>query len=344
MDPGPLVTIVTPTYNHQLYIAQCIESALRQSHRAWEQIIIDDGSTDGTAAIVSGYQDPRIRYEHQANQGPFGLAKTYNRALSLARGELIAILEGDDYWPANKLSALIPAFKDEDVVLAYGEREDVDARGRKQRRKTDTARLREGLDDSILSNSPVGSTTRYMLLEEGRSLVHPCTVIIRRKALERIGGFQYVPGLPLTDYPTFLELSLTGKFFFTSQTMGYLRRHQRSITVCHLRTIHEAVSKFAGEFLEKHADTLSLSLAERSGMEKSWRDADDRLHFYEGRMLLLRESWSDARTQFRLASSSKSTKVRAAALAGWLLSLFHRNMEPLMRLGGRSDLRIAAGE
>jgi glycosyltransferase involved in cell wall biosynthesis len=344
MNLDPLVTIITPTYNHEPYIASCIDSLLRQTYQAWEQIVVDDGSTDGTGKTVSAYRDPRIRYVYQTNQGPFELAKTYNRALALARGALVAMLEGDDCWPADKLSALVPAFQDEAVVLAYGEREDIDAKGRKQRRKTDTARQREHLPDSILFNNPVGSTTRYMLLHDGRSLVHPCTVIVRKRALEEIGGFQYVSGLPLTDYPTFLELSVAGKFYFTRQTMGYLRRHQRSITACHGWTIHEAVSKFAGQFLEKHAETVVLSPAERFRMENSWRAAEDRLHFSEGRVLLLQKSWPEARNQFRLASSSRSAKVRGAAFAGWFLSLLHMDIEPLMRLGGRTDLRATVGE
>jgi glycosyltransferase involved in cell wall biosynthesis len=344
MPDHPLVSVITLTYNHEQFIGTCIKSVLQQTYANWEQIIIDDGSTDDTAKIISNYRDPRIRYERQANRGPFELAKTYNRALSLARGDLIAILEGDDYWPADKLSTLVPAFQDVDVVLAYGERQDIDAQGRKQRRKTSTAHQRENLPDSIFFNSPVGSTTRYMLLEEGRALVHPCTVLMRAEALERIGGFQYVAGLPLTDYPTFLELSLHGKFFFTRRTMGYLRRHQRSITVCHHRTIHEAVSEFAARFLERQADSVALSAVDRYKIENSWRGAEDRLHFSEGRMLLLQKSWSDARTQFRIAARSKSAKVRAAALAGWFMSMVHRDMEPLMRLGGRADLRVAVDD
>src|SRR5271154_220863 len=270
LSQTPLVTVITPTYNHEGFIGPCIESLLGQTYPAWEQIILDDGSTDKTGEIVSSYRDPRVRYVRQENQGPFELARTYNRALALARGELIAILEGDDLWPPDKLATLLPAFQDDAVVLAYGERVDIDTRGRRQRRKTRSARLREHLSGAILFNHPVGTMTRYLLLEDGRSLVHPCTVIMRRPALERIGGFQVVPGLPLTDYPTFIELSLTGRFHFTPQTMGYLRRHQRSITVCHLRTIHDAVSRFANEFLEKHADAVPLTPAERAAMESSW--------------------------------------------------------------------------
>jgi glycosyltransferase involved in cell wall biosynthesis len=317
-----------------------MDSVLRQTFSDWEQIIIDDGSMDGTAELVAGYHDSRIRYNWQAKQGPFKLADSYNLALSLAKGDLIAVLEGDDFWPSEKLAMLVPRFRDDAVVLAYGERVDVDAHGKRQRRKTDTARRRERLADCVFFNDPIGSATRYMLLEGGRSLVGPCTVVIRRTALERIGGFQFVAGLPLTDYPTFLELSLVGKFWYSRQTMGYFRRHQGSITVNHARIIHDAVSDFATEFVDRHSNAFALLPSDWEMTKQSWREAGDRLHFSEGRMLLLEKRWSDARKHFRLASRSRSAKVRAASVAGMLLSLAHMDIEPLMRLGGRADLRV----
>lgn len=336
---APLVSIITPAYNHEAFIGDCLRSVGQQTYTHWEQIIVDDGSLDGTAKIVAGFRDPRILYRHQPNQGAFELAQTYNRALGLARGDLIAILEGDDLWPPDKLAALVPAFQQDNVVLAYGDRSDVDEHGRRQRRRTATNRLRQTLPYSVLQNDPVGAATRHMLLAEGRSLIGPCTVMIRRSALEQIGGFQYVAGLPLTDYPTFLQLSLVGRFAYFRQTLGYLRRHNASVTARHARTIHDAVSIFTREFLQTFCDRVALSPAERAELENNWREAGQRLHFSEGRLLLLRENWSEARAQFFMASRSKSAKVRAAAWAGLLLSWAHLNMEPLMKLGGRSDMR-----
>ena len=55
-----LVTIITPTYNHERYIDRCIESVISQTYSNWEQIIIDDGSTDKTAEIIAHYSDSRI--------------------------------------------------------------------------------------------------------------------------------------------------------------------------------------------------------------------------------------------------------------------------------------------
>src|SRR5262245_61272643 len=120
MDAPPMVSIITPTYNHAEFLADCVESVLRQTFTSWEQIVVDDGSTDATPDVMARFRDPRIKYVRQQRCGLERLAETYNRALAMCRAPLIAILEGDDTWPANKLEALVPAFVDEDVVLAYG--------------------------------------------------------------------------------------------------------------------------------------------------------------------------------------------------------------------------------
>ena len=84
----PLVSIVSPTYNHATYIADCIESVLKQTYSNWEMIIIDDGSTDGTFAVAQEYtkKDNRIQAYTQKNIGIFRLGESYNFALSKCKG------------------------------------------------------------------------------------------------------------------------------------------------------------------------------------------------------------------------------------------------------------------
>ena len=103
MSNKPLISIITPTYNHANYMEKCIESVLEQDYANWEQIIIDDEYTDDTPNIISEFDDERIIYIKQDNIGIQNLNKTYNKALNLSKGEYIAILEGDDYWPDYKL-------------------------------------------------------------------------------------------------------------------------------------------------------------------------------------------------------------------------------------------------
>ncbi|MCS7232212.1 MAG: glycosyltransferase family 2 protein, partial [Elusimicrobiota bacterium] len=119
------ISIVTPTYNHEDFIEDCIESVLLQTYDNWEMIIVDDASTDRTPEIVSEYaqKDKRIKFiRHKENYGPFNLDRTYNEALELAKGEWIAILEGDDVWLPYKLERQVQVIRElpEDVVVLGG--------------------------------------------------------------------------------------------------------------------------------------------------------------------------------------------------------------------------------
>ena len=83
-----------PAYNAEKYINEAIDSILAQTFTDFEFIIIDDGSTDSTCAIVESYSDSRIRFFK--NEHNLGVAATLNRGLDLARGEYIARMDADD--------------------------------------------------------------------------------------------------------------------------------------------------------------------------------------------------------------------------------------------------------
>ena len=129
---APLVSIITPTFQHERFIHSCLRSVLAQDYGRWELIVIDDASTDRTAQIVESYarRDSRIRLvQHQTNYGTARLADTYNEALAHCAGDLIAILEGDDEWRPKKLSAQVHAFQETQVILCYGDYDQVTADG-----------------------------------------------------------------------------------------------------------------------------------------------------------------------------------------------------------------------
>jgi glycosyltransferase involved in cell wall biosynthesis len=336
---SPLVSIITPTYNHERFIAQCIESVLAQTYSNWEQIIIDDGSTDNTAEIVRRYGDPRIRYFHQDNAGIEALAHSYNRALGIAQGSLVAILEGDDRWPVAKLTDLVPAFLDEDVVLAYGAVADIAASGRWGGRLGRSVRKRGGLSKKILFNDPVGSATGYILRADGVDLVPPSTVVIRRAALEAIGGFQYYPGLCVTDFPTFAKLSLAGCFYYSTNVMGFRRRHLASATFENLAQISSHAHVYAERFMIDHAEFLSTS--EKDAVYESWLHVESSLDFIAGRVCLARREWAKSRRYFRdaLHPLPESARLSIAAALGWTLSWLHSDMEGIIRFLNGADLR-----
>ena len=100
MSP-PLVSVVMPVWNGERHLAAAIESVLAQSWEPLELIVVDDGSTDASAAVAARYASPRVAVLGQAN---LGTAAARNRGIAAARGELVAHLDADDVWPAQSLA------------------------------------------------------------------------------------------------------------------------------------------------------------------------------------------------------------------------------------------------
>jgi len=100
MNSNPLVSIIIPAYNAERFIKRVLESALAQTYKNIEIIVIDDGSTDKTAEIVKNYKDPRIIYLYQKNQGQ-GPAR--NNGIKKSQGEYITFLDADDYYFPEKV-------------------------------------------------------------------------------------------------------------------------------------------------------------------------------------------------------------------------------------------------
>lgn len=219
----PLVTIITPSYNHGEFIQKCIESVLSQTYTNWEQIIVDDASTDKTKKIASFFaaKDKRIRLiHHKNNWGIKKLADNYNQALSLSRGKYIAILESDDYWPKDKLEKQIASFNDKGVVLSYGDCILTNKSGFPIKLFT----YRDNI--KLLNNRPTGSILK--LFGNLKFSVIPVTVMIRKSVLSRTGGFQKDKDYPFTDIPTFLKMAIEGKFVYLNEISGYYRKQQKS--------------------------------------------------------------------------------------------------------------------
>lgn len=215
----PLVSIITPTYNHERYIEQCIKSVLSQNYTNWEHIIIDDGSTDLTPQIVLKYtHDKRIHYIRQEHMGIWHLGRTYNKALSFAKGELLAILEGDDYWPSDKLEKQVPAFEDPEVIFVWGKGICVNHEGRL-------------ISESKPPNSKCfQSKDVFRLLLLRNFLIPTVTVMVRREVLVP-NGFIQPRGVPYVDHPTWFELTQhRGKFLFIDEVLGYWRIHSSQVT------------------------------------------------------------------------------------------------------------------
>jgi glycosyltransferase involved in cell wall biosynthesis len=187
IDEGnPLVSVVVPTYNRADLLKRAVDSVLSQSYENFELLVVDDGSTDDTAALVAGLDDPRLRYLRQPRN--MGVAAARNRGMREARGSLVAFLDSDDLWAPEKLKRQVELIR---------------------RRPSKVGLFYTGLtvlDDEDRSTDWIptarGDVWRAMLHD---NVVHYGTssTIIRREVIETIGYFdEKLPANEDYDYWT----------------------------------------------------------------------------------------------------------------------------------------------
>ncbi|MHC1688487.1 MAG: glycosyltransferase [Methanothrix sp.] len=320
MAVRPVVSIITPTYNHERFIGQCIQSVLSQTYPYWEQIIIDDGSTDRTAKIATGYNDDRITYTRQENRGIWRLKDTYNDALRRSKGEYIAILEGDDFWPPNKLERQMEPFHKSNAVISWGRGALTDSKGNISSYRPD--------DISPFLCIPRQDMLRDLLFHNP---ITACTVICRKSALNAIGGFKQPDYVPYLDRPTWLELGLKGDFLVIDEILGYYRMHEHQVTTTMKRAMFKA-SKHTALFYS------SLSPEDRKAIAGTGcgpESLDSRLaesFYYFGRACLIEENWDEAAKNFRKALALCGPKMKVKAALGQICSYCRTDMEWAARI------------
>lgn len=119
-----LVSVVIATYNMAQYLGAAVDSILAQTWKKLEVIVVDDGSTDNTAEVMSAYQDDkRIKYIQNENQGQ---PKAKNCGIQNTAGDFIAFCDADDLWEPYKLEHQIPLFDNPNVGVVYSDISNID--------------------------------------------------------------------------------------------------------------------------------------------------------------------------------------------------------------------------
>lgn len=170
----PPLCVVMPAYNAAPHIEAALDSLFRQSTSDFEIIVVDDGSTDDTPAIVERWAardgGPPLRLLRQTQQGP---SAARNRAIATTQAPLIGFLDADDLWYAHKAQHHIDLLaRHPEVLLTFSGFHYIDAAGQ----------------DLHQSSMPVSETLTYAKLLE-RNIIHTSTVVVRRDAVLGMGGF-----------------------------------------------------------------------------------------------------------------------------------------------------------
>lgn len=207
----PRVSVIIPCYNSQRFLSAALESVLGQSFGDFEVVAIDDGSTDGTRAMLNRFRDPRVVRIFQENQG---VGRARNAAIARSTAEYLAFLDSDDVWESDKLARQV-AFLDfhPSVAVVYSDCFVIDSSGAILKKFSDDYPMRRGM------------VFEELLRENFAPL---STVVMRRAVFDDVGPF--LPYSIVEDYDLFLKCALRYPFDFLPQPLARYRRHPDNIT------------------------------------------------------------------------------------------------------------------
>jgi glycosyltransferase involved in cell wall biosynthesis len=206
----PALSVVIPAFNAARHVSQAVDSALQQTFRDVEIVVVDDGSTDDTLARLAPYGE-RIRIVRQANAG---VALARNAGSAAARGRYVAFLDADDVWQPDKTHRQLEALAQEpDARASYTAFQLVaDDLTPKEVRRT----VRQGslVEDLLCLGNVVGT---------------PSTVVCERDLLREVGGFD--PDLSLgADWDLWLRLSVRTPFAYVDEPLVLYRVHEANMS------------------------------------------------------------------------------------------------------------------
>jgi glycosyltransferase involved in cell wall biosynthesis len=232
MNPG--VSVVVAAYNHGRFIAEALSSALTQAYPLLEVVVVDDGSTDGTADIVRPFlRDARARYLRTDH---CGVSAARNRGIAATTMPLVAFLDADDVWLPGKLARQVDLFeRSPGLAVVYGRRRCVNEQGR----------LLDRPSECLIRGQVLSTMFRY-------NFVCLSSTVVRRDVLKEVGGFdEAVPSG--VDYDLWLRIAAKYHFDYVDEP------------VVLYRTGHAAMSSRPVARLQSALRTMDRFLDERGG-------------------------------------------------------------------------------
>ncbi len=236
MASKPRVSVVVIFLDEERFLPDAVESVLAQTFTDWELVLVDDGSSDRSAAIAREYaeRDPRIRYITHPGGGNRGMSASRNRGVTVSSGELVAFLDGDDVWLPEKLEEQVALMeKHPEAGLIYG---------RTQwwfswSGNSDDAQRDYLYDPGVALDTVIGpySLLLSLIVNDGTP-PYTCSLLVRRSTYERLGGFEESFRGLFEDQAFFAKAFLDENVYVSSRCWDRYRQHDESACAVGLQT------------------------------------------------------------------------------------------------------------
>lgn len=199
-----LVSVVLPVYNGEKYLEKTVESILNQYYQNIELILVDDGSSDGSAEIIKKLESKDCRIKPFYNQNG-GVAYARNFGINQAKGKFVAFCDQDDLWLPSKINKQIPLFDNDKIGLVYS--------GAIAEYKMYNKQSKPGFD-----NKYKGDVFSQLVKI---NMFTCCTAVVRKTHLEQVGGFDDDRALMgVDDWHLWLKLAMVCEFDYVAEHLA----------------------------------------------------------------------------------------------------------------------------
>jgi glycosyltransferase involved in cell wall biosynthesis len=265
----PKVSVIIPAYNVDRYLAAALESLISQTENDFEALIVDDGSTDRTAAIAADFvtRDRRFKLLQKPNGG---LSSARNFGIKQAVGEYIALLDGDDVYLPSKLAAHIATLEAHpEVGLAYGASQAMRDDGQPTWLK--------------ISGQPIDPDPLTALMCKN-FIIHGSNAVLRRQVFDQVGLFDETLA-SVEDLDLWLRIASHGQWQF----------HRDRQVLSYYRVRPSGLSFNLAQMQQTHERVLQAAIARSPQLAASLPTAHAYMYRYLGRMALTMGDSSQAR-------------------------------------------------
>jgi glycosyltransferase involved in cell wall biosynthesis len=242
----PLVSICIPTYNGKDYLRECLDSAIAQTYRNIEIIIVDDKSNDETFSIVSEYKKADNRIKLSVNEENLGLVGNWNRCVALSSGKWIKFLFQDDRLHPKCIERMVECITDNCRMISC-DREFVF--------EEDTSKeIRDQYENKLISLKGILNMKRPAYINSGE-IIHvvshlinanfigePTVVMFEKSLVNEVGEFDPLL-VQICDLEYWLRITTRFGLFYIPETLAYFRVHNQSMTASNRNARMDLVDK-----------------------------------------------------------------------------------------------------